>query len=138
MILILNLTQHSATPEQIAAGVVDLPAPERAALIEALTFGELPERAEVLARAEFVAELAASIEFGDDDAVNAGAGQRAMRAMIGGAPFFMSPLEAALQEVGIIPLYAFSVRESVEETQPDGTVRKTAVFRHAGFVEVGE
>ena len=29
---------------------------------------------------------------------------------------------------------AFSVRESVEETQPDGSVIKRNVFKHAGFV----
>ena len=34
----------------------------------------------------------------------------------------------------IIPLYAFSRRESVEEWQPDGSVRKINIFRHDGFV----
>ena len=34
----------------------------------------------------------------------------------------------------LVPIYAFSVRESVEETLPDGTVHKTACFRHKGFV----
>ena len=47
----------------------------------------------------------------------------------------MPPLEKALRGLGIRPLYAFSVRESVEETLPDGSVRKVAVFRHKGFVE---
>jgi hypothetical protein len=54
--------------------------------------------------------------------------------MIGGAPYLMAPLEVALRAHGITPLYAFSVRESVEQTQPDGSVRKIAVFRHGGFV----
>lgn len=54
--------------------------------------------------------------------------------MVGGAPFFMAPLEAALRAVNIIPVYAFSKRESVEEKQPDGSVKKTQVFKHAGFV----
>ncbi len=35
---------------------------------------------------------------------------------------------------GITPLYAFTRRESVEEVLPDGSTRKTAVFRHAGFI----
>ena len=38
-------------------------------------------------------------------------------------------------EAGIKPLYAFSVRESVESTEPDGSVIKRNVFRHMGFVE---
>ena len=27
-------------------------------------------------------------------------------------------------------------RESIDQVQPDGSVKKTAVFRHCGFVEV--
>jgi hypothetical protein len=46
----------------------------------------------------------------------------------------MAPLEVALRAHGITPLYAFSVRESVDQVQPDGSVRKVATFRHAGFV----
>lgn len=46
----------------------------------------------------------------------------------------LSPLEKALWEVGIRPLFAFSVRESVERVKDDGSVEKTSVFKHAGFV----
>lgn len=31
--------------------------------------------------------------------------------------------------------YAFSRRESVETQLPDGSVKKSSVFRHIGFVE---
>jgi hypothetical protein len=34
---------------------------------------------------------------------------------------------------GIVPVYAESVRDSVEEQQPDGSVKKVSVFRHLGF-----
>lgn len=118
---ILNLTQHKATPEQLAAGVADLPDAEREELIELLTFAVLPGSASLYYRAGRIAAIAAE------------AGVSA--AMIGGAPYLMAPLEDALRRRGIRPLYAFSVRESVEETLSDGTVRKTAVFRHQGFVE---
>ena len=47
----------------------------------------------------------------------------------------MGQLEAALRALEVQPLYAFSVRESVETTLPDGSVVKTAVFKHGGFVE---
>jgi len=115
--MILNLTQHQGTPEQ---GVVE---PTEKGRVQALlTFSSLPSREEISERA---AELAAIAE---------AAGATA--AMIGGAPYLMAPLEASLRGRGIRPLYAFSVRESVETTDPDGTVRKTAVFRHKGFVEV--
>ena len=38
------------------------------------------------------------------------------------------------REHGIQPVFAFSVRETEEQKQADGSVRKVAVFRHAGFV----
>jgi len=124
--MIINLTQHSSTPEQ---GVVDLQGQELEALRESLTFRDLPTPEELEARAEYIAELAIHNGLGgeDDDPFPEAA-------MIGGAPYLMAPLEQALLARGIAPLYAFSRRESVEEKQPDGTTRKTSVFRHVGFV----
>lgn len=118
--MILNLTQHKATPEQVAAGVVDLSDSDRASLSAAMTFNECPDERALVVRAETIAMTAAGI------------GHKS--AMIGGAPYFMRPLEKALWAVGIRPLYAFSMRESVERTRPDGTVEKVAAFRHVGFV----
>lgn len=121
--MILNLTQHQGTPEQ---GVTDLVGDELAALKRALTFDTIPTTAqEILERAEYVAEPARMSGLG---------GGAPTAAMIGGAPYLMAPLEAALRARGIVPLYAFSVRESTEQTNPDGTVRKVNTFRHAGFV----
>jgi len=42
----------------------------------------------------------------------------------------------ALVDYGVCQYYDFSRRESVEEVQADGSVRKTAVFRHAGFIQM--
>lgn len=122
---ILNLTQHPATAEQVQAGVVDLPEPERAELCKLLTFSECPSRNEVSERAADIAALAMDWlpESGDS------------HVMIGGALFLMSALELALMDLHMWPVYAFSRRESVEQVQPDGSVKKTAVFRHAGFVK---
>lgn len=116
---IINLTQHPATPEQVAAGVEDLRGPELEALRKCLTFDALPTRADIEAAAEAIAAMALGYK----------------AAMIGGAPWLMAPLEAALRRYGVRPLYAFSRREAVEEAMPDGSVRKVAVFRHVGFVE---
>lgn len=129
--MILNLTQHAATEEQIAAGVRDLPELSAAALRILLTFTSLPDADDVRARAEQIADLAALNASPEDRGNEEGF---ALSAMIGGAPYLMAPLEVALREVGIDPLYAFSTRESVEEVQPDSSVRKVNVFRHAGFV----
>jgi hypothetical protein len=135
--MIINLTQHPASPEQVSAGVVDLPEP--AELRRLLTFDDLPSPGEVADRAAQIAALA--VETRDrlrgsdsaDDWITA----ENLAAMIGGAPFLMGPLEAALRAESIRPEFAFSRRESVEETQADGSVRKVAAFRHLGFVEGG-
>lgn len=122
--MILNLTQHNATPEQLAQGVVDL-APNLATDVRGmLNFNEIPTTEEMYRRADSIAQIAEE--------------EGATHAMIGGAPYFMSPLEGALLTHGITPLYAFSVRESQEITQEDGSVRKVNVFRHIGFVGQGE
>jgi len=113
---ILNLTQHDATPEQVAAGVFEPPADVKENIRRWLTF-EKPRSVTALKGAAFYLACAAE-HLG------------ATAAMIGGAPFFMRWLEDALLERGIEPIYAFSKREVIEEK--DG--RKVTVFRHAGFV----
>jgi hypothetical protein len=90
-------------------------------LREYLTFEELPSRLDIEAAAEGIATIAAGMEY---DA-----------AMIGGAPWLMPALEEALRRYGVKPMYAFSRREVVEVAQEDGGVKKTAVFKHVGFVE---
>jgi hypothetical protein len=124
--MILNLTQHQASTEQVEAGVVDLTGADHEELKELLTFTELPRDGEPEARARAIAEIARRA------AGNVGEGDEVL-AMIGGAMWLMAPLERELANAGIAPVYAFSVRESVEETLPDGSVRKTAIFRHRGF-----
>ncbi len=126
--MIINLTQHKATPEQIAAGVIDLPEDERQDLVSLLTFDSIPTRKEMEARSNDISELACFNGLGgngDDPFPNA--------AMIGGAPYFMRHLEDALMDKAITPLYAFSARESVELVI-DGKTVKQSVFRHVGFV----
>lgn len=123
--MIINLTQHTCSVEQAEQGVQDLHAQEKEQLAKLLTFEQMPTKEEIKARAESVAALA-------NKRFQAG---HHGHAMIGGAPFFMAALEQALLAVGISPIYAFSVRESVEQVQADGSIRKVAVFRHLGFVE---
>jgi len=122
---IINLTQHAASQEQRDAGVVDIPAGMQRTLVELLTFDTLPSAEEIEDRAESIALMA--------DLIVPEEGTHA--AMIGGAMWLMAPLANALREQRITPLFAFSVRESVELTLPDGSVKKTTIFRHQGFVE---
>lgn len=138
--MIINLTQHPATPEQKAQGVIDLPPDLLSEVKAALTVEKLPLGNEIRDRAVFIAGLIASNQSGSDRADEEGnlpegdTGVFWEEAMIGGAPWLMSALEDALRDQGIEPVYAFSRRESIEEPQPDGSVKKTQVFKHIGFV----
>lgn len=120
----INLTQHAATPEQEAAGVLPR-TPEQEARIRALlTFDTLPSSREIRKRARALAALARELE--------EGAGT--ILVMTGGAPYLMSHLENELINAGMNPRYAFSTRDSVEQVLPGGSTRKVTVFRHLGFV----
>ena len=124
--MIINLTQHPATAEQITAGVLDLPPARRASICQLLTFDALPTYDEIEETANSIALIADS--FLPEEGPH--------QAMIGGAPWLMAPLEIALRNQIITPIYAFSKRVSEEQLQPDGTVLKVARFKHEGFVEV--
>lgn len=119
---VLNLTQHKATPDQVAEGVFDLDGTDAVEMVALLNFVDIPTPATVRERADKLAKLARRC-LPDGGAV-----------MIGGAPYLMGPLELALYTHGLSAVYAFSLRVAVETPMPDGTVQKTMVFKHAGFV----
>ena len=119
---ILNITQHPATVDQIVAGVVDLEGESLTQAKALLTFDDIPNKGQLISAAIKLAKLAK-----DNGATSA---------MIGGAPFFMTTLETAMKEIGIRPIYAFSVRNSVEQPDGNGGVKKVNIFRHVGFIEV--
>lgn len=123
--MIYNLTQHAATPLQVAGGVTDLEPRLRAKLQTLLTFGSPPDATEMRRRASDIAGLA--WEAGAMKEILAG---EDVTAMIGGAPYFMAPLELGLAKSGILPVYAFSRRLSVDVPQPDGSVLKQGAFHH--------
>lgn len=126
--MILNLTQHNATPDQIESGVVELPSQKKKLLTNLLTVNDLPTKTEIQDRCASIAFLAIHNGLGDD-----GDDVIITEVMIGGAPAMMRPLEDALLGLRIQPLYAFSKRESVESIQTDGSVRKENVFRNVGW-----
>jgi hypothetical protein len=115
---IINMTQHAGSADQVAAGLVEPSAEQKKEIVSSISFEEIPSLEEMEERAQKLAEIASVYP----------------AAMIGGAPYFQAPLERALLLRGVKPLYAFSKRESVDEKLPDGSVRKVAVFRHAGWV----
>lgn len=128
---VLNFTQHRCTQDQLDAGILDCPSPQHDRLKQLLTFDELPAAPEVWQRACQIADLfeQVAVDLGFDYATEG----TSLHAMIGGAPFLMSSLESALEDRNITSFYAFSKRESVDQPQADGSVRKVAVFRHVGL-----
>lgn len=132
---ILNLTQHNATPDQVKAGVVNVREEDKALLQELLTFDNIPTADEMEARAQDLAVFALTYDItGSEEMDNSEV--NCLHVMIGGAPFFMSFLEKALKANYLIPMYAFSKREVIEEPHLDGTVLKKQVFKHLGFVTI--
>ena len=123
--MILNLTQHNATADQINAGINDLPVDDfQTALKGLLTFPTQYTRADLEYRALQIHELVRDF-CGTSKEVLEGV-------MIGGMPSFMPVLESVLISKGIKVGYACTERKSVDK-EVDGKIIKTAVFVHAGM-----
>lgn len=126
MLKILNLTQHQATADQIADGVFEPSTEVKAEVKKLLTFdSHVISTPTIISRnAKDLANLVAK-EFNPRDTA----------VMIGGAPFFMSALANELTAVGYTVLYSFTDRVSIDVKNEDGTITKTSVFKHLGFVQ---
>lgn len=134
--VVINLTQHIATDVQAEAGVINLPAEMHDKVKELLTFTYIPHKELLQHRADSIVRLVQEYHGNMCDVNCLEPEETPCHLMIGGAPYFMSTLENTLKNNGIIPLYAFSERASVEHHNADGTVTKKMVFNHLGFVEV--
>ena len=117
---ILNLTQHKVSAGQKHDGVFE-PA-NKSMIKELLTFTSIPSKGDLHRRAKALANVVAQFE------------NHQGKVMIGGAPYLMPYLEDALIDIGCTPVYAFSIRDSVEE-EVDGKTLKRTTFTHLGFVE---
>lgn len=54
----------------------------------------------------------------------------------GGSPAFQVILGRKAKEMSVVLNYAHSVRDSIEEKLPDGTIKKVSVFRHQCWIRV--
>lgn len=132
MSIIINTLNHVMTPEQVAS---------------------LPVEGEIVHVRDWAPELAPMFTNSPSDADAIRAGVRAVIGSIeskgvvgiilpGGSPAWMFALARLIgQREGAAVcmnypryLFAHSERVSVEEPQPDGSVRKTAVFQHRGWI----
>ena len=114
---ILNLTPNAATPEQQLEGAVELEEEfERRRIRELLAFADPPGRPVLLWRAaEIVGLLGKWGRLPEADA-----------ALIGGPPWFLPYLAAALRREGVTPLHAFAPPDPGEAK--DGRSGRKAVF----------
>lgn len=118
---LINLTQHTLTTEQLK-GAVEVGAEVRDEIVKLITFSGCPTAEIIKGNASRLAEICRDMH--------------ASRAVIGGAPYFMGPLEQALRRAGVVPLYAFTERVAVEVVNPEtGEVTKTSKFNFAGWIE---
>lgn len=162
--IILNLTQHDATPDQKLAGVVDLAPEDQTKLRKYLTvaiagYGGLAsiskinadmllqEKADCIV-SEFVIPRImenawAYLHQGGYettpldalDILNPRVAANGLACMIGGFAPLMDRLIPRLKATGITVLYALSERRSTDEHLPDGTVLKAGSFKHEGFFQ---
>lgn len=121
----LNLTQHALTAEQWRDGAVEPEADVKTQIQELITFDrsvmEHPEQ--IWNRAKALVSLIKR----EYPLVN--------QAVVGGALYFMPALVRELKEAGIQPYFSYTDRVSQETHNPDGSVTKTLVFKHLGWVE---
>lgn len=131
---ILNLTCHTATFGQIAAGVVEFTSPERfERLLSLLKFNTAPS--ELLVKSRTMAIVALAMEEIDFQHKGKEVEYDEWGVMLGGALWLMKPLTNEFGRSRVVPMFAFSERKSVETMLPNGQVEKTQVFKHAGWVK---
>lgn len=122
----LNLTQHVVTAEQLQDGAVEPDQEMKAEIQRLITFDRsvMTETGQIEDRAKALASLIRR----EYPLLN--------KAMVGGALYFMPALVKELKAVGIQPYFSYTDRVSTETHNPDGSVTKTLVFKHLGWVEV--
>jgi len=119
----INILAHKLTPEQVA----ELGGEPKH--IRDLDPGLAAQIANCPMDRGTLVDMAQNLVFRacDDDArILAGSGSPAFTALLGAI--------AAKEGVGLV--FAHSERVSVDEPQPDGSVKKTVIFKHVRFFEV--
>ena len=133
------MPQHKVTPDQQEVGVIQTPESIAERVLELSTFtadehGNPPTMDYVRSNASKLALVVNNykkpIKISDNFYLTGYINQ----VMIGGAPFFMPKLEAALLDKNIGVHYSFTERVVQEVTQPDGTVQKVSKFSYLGDI----
>ena len=120
---VFNLTKHQMTPDQIAAGGLNVPSAQAAT--ELHDFVVMPTAADMQLRASALMSLAQEAGAVAGDGV-----------MLAGAMYFIPPLVDAARDAGFVPTLSFTQRVAVEKPLEDGSVKLEYIFRHEGWMTV--
>ena len=120
----LNITQHTATFEQTQDSVIEPSQEVKGEIQKLITFDRT-----VMTAPQQISERAKALV-----ALIKSAYPETTQAMVGGALYFMPALVAELKANDIQPFFSYTDRVSVETHNADGSVTKTLVFKHLGFV----
>ncbi len=131
-VIVLNLTPHNLTEDQRNAGAVE-PASKKI-VKRLLTFTEQPTIEEVQQRANELARIAYTEWEYDLDQSHIRKNNRYV--MVGGPLYLIPKVDIALRNLGLIPVYAFATRESIDIVYSDGTTGKSQIFKHIAFIGV--
>lgn len=141
----INLTQHELTQEQILEltskghEILTLTESQQTEVKQLLNFEDIPSEQEMEFRANKIAQIVSDVVDASKYTITS--------VMIGGAPYFMSKLQHAIQgmeinyqgkhDLGICVscYYSFTKRVSQEHVNAQGETVKTSVFKHIGFVQ---
>lgn len=120
---LLNLTQHVATAEQLADGVIEPDELTKKTIRGLLTIHGQPDPVEISMKAQGLTNLVAN---GGYDG-----------AMVGGKLHLMVNLLHLMNLKGLVCFEADSERVSKDIDNGDGTVTKTTTFQHIGLSRLG-
>ena len=126
--IVINLTKHVHTPEQIADGSIEI-ASLRPFIDSAQDYDSLQSTWYAGAMAMVLAKEAHA-------AARAILPETKLSANIAGAAWLIIPLCAALRGYGISPVCSFSKRVCTESLDAEGKTTLTYTFQHEGWVEL--
>lgn len=120
----ISILAHKLTPEQVAELGSE---PTHIRDIDPVLAGQIANcPGDAVALGVMASDLCRRAADDDDGRILAGSG----------SPAFTARLGIRAQRFNVTLVFAHSERVSIDEPQPDGSVKKTAIFKHVKFFEV--
>lgn len=117
---IMNLTGKRASDVQISDGLIDPPEEMRVEILSLLGFNEPPDADLMRSRASKLSDIPVRMRF--------------RMALLDCPPYFVSALESALRQKGVLPVYSFEREVFVGDVLEDGALRSSIEKQHHKWV----